>query len=483
MSLSETRSRRSNAGSRMQTLILQQQTDSLFDEDALDDVEDYVVEEQQDVFDDDFGSTDDEADAVDEEAQVQLEERNNRQRTRKAITSLTAPVPKRQLVRNVKPTVKVREGSEALSSPRSGTPTSKRRSNKETLDSSLFASVRQSNRSATIASKRMLEQRLIKDQKRKALHPYRPRQAEEELTQEMKLEEAKETERINLASLQNLLQNEEANKKKRQQRTAERVGPIIRFRSCKEGLIEYITEDITVDDAELSPERIREANGRASQARISQDTNEPFARNLLIFEGFTEDPFEEWANQVPYPVKPNCSFTGLPARYIDPRTQVPYATKEAYAILQGVVQNQFAWSPVLRTYIHSFDAPVPPGLPNRWFESTFGVAIEKEEKPPKPKRPLPSPLDSTPPGHIAQHSMFGIIPNPSAPNGVVRKPHPLPSRVENPVSRPWTNHNGPPMRPLPTAIPPQIPIVPVVNTSQQQPPTTYPLNPPVKESI
>ena len=46
-----------------------------------------------------------------------------------------------------------------------------------------------------------------------------------------------------------------------------------------------------------------------------------------------------------------CSITGRPARYIDPRTKVPYATPAAYRTLTMILNHEYVWSHALGCYL------------------------------------------------------------------------------------------------------------------------------------
>ncbi|KAI8983278.1 YL1 nuclear protein-domain-containing protein [Trametes punicea] len=46
-----------------------------------------------------------------------------------------------------------------------------------------------------------------------------------------------------------------------------------------------------------------------------------------------------------------CPITGKAARYLDPRTNVPYADLEAYRVLSGVLRHDYIWSPTLGCYV------------------------------------------------------------------------------------------------------------------------------------
>ncbi|KAI0638886.1 YL1 nuclear protein-domain-containing protein [Trametes polyzona] len=46
-----------------------------------------------------------------------------------------------------------------------------------------------------------------------------------------------------------------------------------------------------------------------------------------------------------------CPITGKAARYLDPRTNVPYVDLEAYRVLSGILRHEYVWSPALGCYV------------------------------------------------------------------------------------------------------------------------------------
>ena len=46
-----------------------------------------------------------------------------------------------------------------------------------------------------------------------------------------------------------------------------------------------------------------------------------------------------------------CPITGKAAKYLDPRTNVPYADLEAYRVLSKVLRHEYVWSPSLGCYV------------------------------------------------------------------------------------------------------------------------------------
>ncbi|KAI0317910.1 YL1 nuclear protein-domain-containing protein [Amylostereum chailletii] len=54
-----------------------------------------------------------------------------------------------------------------------------------------------------------------------------------------------------------------------------------------------------------------------------------------------------------------CPITGLPARYLDPRSGVPYATPAAFRTITKILNHEYIWSPTLGCYITNEFEPVP----------------------------------------------------------------------------------------------------------------------------
>jgi vacuolar protein sorting-associated protein 72 len=111
-------------------------------------------------------------------------------------------------------------------------------------------------------------------------------------TQEALLEEAKHTEVLNLASLEDL-KRLEIEMKKVPKPYVDRRGPRIIYRSS-----------------------------------LGQDTS-------IEFKEWQEDPFISFKPRIRVKRPLRCAITGLPAKYRDPKTGIPYATKEAYEQLRA----------------------------------------------------------------------------------------------------------------------------------------------------
>ncbi|CAL9069012.1 SWR1 complex subunit 2-like isoform X1 [Musa acuminata AAA Group] len=114
---------------------------------------------------------------------------------------------------------------------------------------------------------------------------------EKRMTQEEMLLEAAQTEIMNLRNLERVLAREEEVKKKAVVHKAVYDGPQIRFTSRNgESYLEFI-------------------KGASFQSEIC-------------------------TSSVPYPRKSFCVITGLPAKYRDPKTGLPYATLEAFKLIR-----------------------------------------------------------------------------------------------------------------------------------------------------
>ncbi|KAK9705763.1 hypothetical protein RND81_07G079900 [Saponaria officinalis] len=151
--------------------------------------------------------------------------------------------------------------------------------------------VRKSTRTAVIV--RQAEREAIRAALQATTRPIKRKKEGEEkrMTQEEMLLEAAQTEIMNLRNLERVLAREEEVKKRAIVHKPVYTGPQIRYISKNgQSFIEF-------------------SNG------MSFDT-------------------ELRTKVAPYPPKALCAVTGLPARYRDPLTRLPYATKEAFQILR-----------------------------------------------------------------------------------------------------------------------------------------------------
>ncbi|KAJ3299756.1 Vacuolar protein sorting-associated protein 72 [Borealophlyctis nickersoniae] len=405
----------------MRALLEQQlEAEALFEE--VEDDEDFAAVEEEDIVDSDFDSTDEEDEGDDEEHAIVEAEKAARKKVKQKAALAFTPVRRgapRSATKHVIPSPLASNSKIGPGSKSTPPPTKKRK--QVSIESPMLSGPRQSGRASTVASKRLLEQKLKEDMYRRSIMPKKQKIVEVELTQEEKLAEAVETERINTESLRTLQQLEEENKRKLARKVVPLVGPMIQFRSFREpvrsdGQVPQISDDeallIDVDDetaqiyAEVGADGPLEAEGRS--AKISGEGMQPMdvdapdgdnttstgaqteldreagsekskedgvERTLVSFLHFTEDPFEKWARKPSRPEKSLCPITGLPARFKDPKTNVPYATKEAYSVIQQIAQQHYAWSPIVHAYVHPANARAPRALVEampQWLDTTVG---------------------------------------------------------------------------------------------------------------
>lgn len=179
------------------------------------------------------------------------------------------------------------------------------------------------------------------------------------LTQSELLEEAKRTERENLASLEAYARLE-AEKKKVKEKVNIIQGPFIRFHSITMPLISEFPDPVKVKMEEDQNKVVDiKNNAEATTAEQNINTENPLAdkqsalpgatkdltnlaepqkysRNFLIFTDTLNYPSGFFPSKKPRrPKKRFCPITGLPAKYMDPVTGTPYATAQAFRVIRN----------------------------------------------------------------------------------------------------------------------------------------------------
>ncbi|KAG0328656.1 hypothetical protein BGZ99_004926 [Dissophora globulifera] len=115
--------------------------------------------------------------------------------------------------------------------------------------------------------------------------------------------------------------------------------------------------------------------GSIARKRKRLHPSQMCGRNWITFMGYDDEdsPINEWSFAENYPErKPMCPITGLPAKYKDPRSGIPYANKEAYKILQNVIRHGYVWSNGLNAYCHDVAQPLPKSVPAGMAEALIG---------------------------------------------------------------------------------------------------------------
>ena len=179
------------------------------------------------------------------------------------------------------------------------------------------------------------------------------------LTQKEMLEEAKKTERENLASLEayTLL---EAEKRRVKEKKTGIQGPFVRFHSVTMPAITELPDSTTSDGRRLDPQSSQVTDNSSStsdgapssatqnQTAISLESSvqptatgaesqqQRYCRNFLVFTDTVNFPSAFFPTTKPQkPRRKFCPVTGLPARYVDPITGTPYATSQAFRIIRN----------------------------------------------------------------------------------------------------------------------------------------------------
>ena len=202
--------------------------------------------------------------------------------------------------------------------------------------------------------RRMQEEEEIRQYQRSRKSAAR-KKPQRKLTQKEMLEEAKKTERENLASLEayTLL---EAEKRRVKEKKTGIQGPFVRFLSVTMPAITELPDPVsnTKQDSQNNQGAVNSSNteGAIDNPSITQDqtavnvqssvateqaeSQQKYCRNFLVFTDTVNFPGAFFPTTKPQkPRRKFCPVTGLPARYMDPVTGTPYATSQAFRIIRN----------------------------------------------------------------------------------------------------------------------------------------------------
>ncbi|ORY83899.1 YL1 nuclear protein-domain-containing protein [Protomyces lactucae-debilis] len=361
------REKRATAGNRLRDMLnLEIETEGMFAEDAEDD--DFGSD--QDQVDDhnselDSSSEEDAAQQEPEDAGEQAlktqEKAANRQKKRRAAEAFTKAKPK------------VKQIPVAANT---ATPQLPKKRDRASLNTS---AQRQSARAHTRQVAGAVEQRLKAAKSRQSQQVVAPRVVERPLTQAERLEEAKRTEEINVASLNQVVQYEEEKKATQRALAAKRQAaqPTIRIFSTTKAsthpttkvvpkIIDVSTTETSlahpmdaVAQAKVAPELTTVSTiDPAPRAKEASPTPAPAAKHFVAFAHFESAPFaRELLLGLPPgtkrkrpPAKVLCPITGRLARYKDPSTRVCVANLEAYRVVKQLANGEVLYNPTLEMY-------------------------------------------------------------------------------------------------------------------------------------
>lgn len=318
--MAASREKRSNAGTRMASLLEQEDEDDFykttyggFNEEEDDN------EYESEVSESDYEDSDID---IDENDEVKSDEEDEPVRKKRTVNTKAYKEP---VQKKPKTETKPKVEKKKTSKPPPSIQIYKSSPDKKTLRKT--TSVRSQERVAR-EKEREEKAKLLKDiaaQKRVA--------EVRRLTQEELLEEAKITEELNLQALENYQRLELEKKSRRVVKTSQR-GPMIRYHSLTMPLVEELPED------EIEEEENAENHTKENQTNGKDEAKEKCERTFITFTD--ERTFKEYFMDRKYkqPVKQFCPVTRLPAKYFDPVTQTPYATLQAFKIIREAYAQQ-----------------------------------------------------------------------------------------------------------------------------------------------
>ena len=301
--MAASRSRRTNAGNLMQKLVEDEVDDDFYKttyggfEEEDDDNEYETEEDDGDVVDSDF--------SIEENEEVKSEEEDERPKKRRKVVVKTFKALKKADDR----TKKVKDGVKSRNlKPKPDIPPVSQEERKRSFRSSTIQKGEESTSKMRVPIKR---------------HPKQPELRR--LTQQELLAEAKITAEKNLASLAAFLKLE-AEKKKTKLHKVHHCGPIIRFHSVAMPLVDTDSQN-----------RIEH---NKADIENSQDDSKICSRNFLVFTDVKNFPAKYFPqNRSRPPEKALCAITGLPAKYRDPLTGLPFANIAAFKMIRSQVDN------------------------------------------------------------------------------------------------------------------------------------------------
>lgn len=166
------------------------------------------------------------------------------------------------------------------------------------------------------------------------------------MTQEELLEEAKQTEKINLRSLARFQESEVEQKKKRNR--------LFKRKGVDGPTIKYISTTMPVvkpESTDPEPMELGEENENDAPVRLSLPVQERCARTFIVFSD--GNLFQKYFPSKSQPGRGGagtrgsreyCVITGLPAKYKDPITGLPYATSDAFKKIRSAYEAFLAES-------------------------------------------------------------------------------------------------------------------------------------------
>ncbi|CRK87912.1 CLUMA_CG001699, isoform A [Clunio marinus] len=317
--MAATRDRRNNAGSRIARLLNEEEEEDDFyktqyggfNEEKADD--DYLAnEDDRDIVDSDFSIDENDELVTDDEDQA------NRPKRRKKVVTRSYKEPTKSSKKPISPKKKFVK--------------SEKRTDRLSPDA------KKSLRKSTTAKSAATQHRLKARHEAERMKPKMVRNDDPLPTQEELLEEASQTEKENLLSLEKFRRMELEKKKVRPTKGTTYVGPIIRYHSVSMPVIQDETKvkEVIQDDHEETKRTTRRSRMAANDAAKAAEKG----RCERTFISFVNDINNKVFDGVfpPKSKRPRqsriCPVTKMPAKYFDPITQLPYYNIMAFKILR-----------------------------------------------------------------------------------------------------------------------------------------------------
>ena len=216
--------------------------------------------------------------------------------------------------------------------PKDETQTKKPRTTTRKADAPRQEGTRKSTRSLTVERSEEHKKRQDEATERRRRHREKQQKSRlpqlRRLTQEELLAEAAITEEENIASLQDH-QMLEASKKKTKLQKVTFKGPLVRTLSLSMPLMEL------AEPEEVEVAALNDTEDKPPPPRLPADSSKRCSRNFLIFTDAKSFPDAYFPVKKPKPAQRSfCPVTGLPARYRDPLTKLPYANSGAFRYIR-----------------------------------------------------------------------------------------------------------------------------------------------------
>ncbi|GAB0093597.1 Vacuolar protein sorting-associated protein 72 homolog [Sergentomyia squamirostris] len=340
--MAASRERRSTAGNRIAKLLDEEEEDEFYKtsyggfNEAEDDRDYEQKDEEDDVVDSDFS-----IDENDEPISEEEDEKVTRKRRAGVVTkAYKEPVKKAPPSKDKKPVAK----AAAKKAPKLKSSTQKRHPKFTVIDSGR-KSFRRSTALKTAATQHRLKQLYEAKKHKKAI----VRTEEYIPTQEELLEEALETEKENLKSLEKY-QKMELEKKKSRPTKRTFTGPIIRYHSMSMPLIEELDSSSSFDTSIVKTEveageselmQKFKTKRKTANSRAAAKSGPRCERTFITFDNDIDNKvFNGYFPKSARKQKRSehrsriCPITHLPARYLDPVTKLPYRNLAAFKIIR-----------------------------------------------------------------------------------------------------------------------------------------------------